>query len=308
MISKNWEKLVTKYLIKKSNLHKNKLNKKNLYIFPNSNGFKLGAFIFFSFTASIFYQNNVGLLISIILFFVYFLSIIISYQNLNNIKIDPLTTLVPQNKNVYLDYLIHSLNDRERLNLNISNNESNIKNVDLTNQKKIAFKNIFLKRGVYEIPILKLESFFPFGIIKTFGLVIFDQKLHIYPEPIKPPQDLIKNLMIVNNLDENDYEFDRIEEASPGESLSRISWRHYSIKNKLFSKKFINSENNKEILIDIDLLNKKNLEKALSNAVYLIEYYYNKKINFALKYKEFTSKYSNSLTHKNDLLKFTANV
>ena len=38
MISKNWEKLVTKYLIKKSNLHKNKLNKKNLYIFPNSNG------------------------------------------------------------------------------------------------------------------------------------------------------------------------------------------------------------------------------------------------------------------------------
>ena len=308
MISKNWEKFVTKYLIKRSNLHKNKLNKKNLYIFPNSNGFKLGAFIFFSFTASIFYQNNVGLLISIILFFVYFLSIIISYQNLNNIKIDPLTTLVPQNKNVYLDYLIHSLNDRERLNLNISNNESNIKNVDLTNQKKIAFKNIFLKRGVYEIPILKLESFFPFGIIKTFGLVIFDQKLHIYPEPIKPPQDLIKNLMIVNNLDENDYEFDRIEEASPGESLSRISWRHYSIKNKLFSKKFINSENNKEILIDIDLLNKKNLEKALSNAVYLIEYYYNKKINFALKYKEFTSKYSNSLTHKNDLLKFTANV
>ena len=308
MISRNWEKFVTKYLIKRSNLHKNKLNKKNIYIFPNSNGFKLGAFIFFSFTASIFYQNNVGLLISIILFFVYFLSIIISYQNLNNIKIDPLTTLVPQNKNVYLDYLIHSLNDRERLNLNISNNESNIKNVDLTNQKKIAFKNIFLKRGVYEIPILKLESFFPFGIIKTFGLVIFDQKLHIYPEPIKPPQDLIKNLMIVNNLDENDYEFDRIEEASPGESLSRISWRHYSIKNKLFSKKFINSENNKEILIDIDLLNKKNLEKALSNAVYLIEYYYNKKINFALKYKEFTSKYSNSLTHKNDLLKFTANV
>jgi uncharacterized protein (DUF58 family) len=250
----------------------------------------------------------VGLLISIILFFVYFLSIIISYQNLNNIKIDPLTTLVPQNKNVYLDYLIHSLNNRERLNLNISNNENNIKNVDLLDQKKITFKNLFLKRGVYEVPILKLESFFPFGIIKTYGLVKFEQKLHIYPEPIRPSQDLIKNLLIINKLDENDYEFDRIEEAKQGESLSRVSWRHYSIKNKLFTKKFTNSENNKEILIDIDLLNKKNLEKALSNAVYLIEYYFNKKINFALKYKQFTSKYSNSLTHKNDLLKFTANV
>ena len=136
----------------------------------------------------------------------------------------------------------------------------------------------------------------------------FDQKLHIYPEPIKPSYDLIKDLMIVNNQDENNYEFDRIEEAKQGESLSRISWKHYSIKQKLFTKKFTNSENNKEILIDIDLLNKKNLEKALSNAVYLIEHYYNKKINFALKYKQFTSKYSNSLTHKNDLLKFTANA
>ena len=308
MISKNWEKLVTKYLIKKSSLYKNKLNKKNLYIFPNSNGFKLGAFIFFSFAASIFYQNNVGLLISIIFFFIYFLSIIISYQNINNIKIDPLTTLVPQNKNVYLDYLIHSLNNKERLNLNISNNENNIKNVDLLDQKKITFKNFFLKRGVYEIPILKLESFFPFGIIKTYGLVKFEKKLHIYPEPIRPSQDLIKNLLIINKLDESDYEFDRIEEAKQGESLSRVSWRHYSIKNKLFAKKFTNSENNKEILIDIDLLNKKNLEKALSNAVYLIEHYYNKKINFALKYKQFTSTYSNSLTHKNNLLKFTANV
>ena len=308
MLSKNWEKLVTKYLIKKSNLYKNKLNKKNLYIFPNSNGFKLGAFIFFSFAASIFYQNNVGLLISIIFFFIYFLSIIISYQNINNIKIDPLTTLVPQNKNVYLDYLIHSLNNKERLNLNISNNENNIKNVDLLDQKKITFKNLFLKRGVYEVPILKLESFFPFGIIKTYGLVKFEKKLHIYPEPIRPSEDLIKNLLIINKLDESDYEFDRIEEAKQGESLSRVSWRHYSIKNKLFAKKFTNSKNNKEILIDIDLLNKKNLEKALSNAVYLIEHYYNKKINFALKYKQFTSTYSNSLTHKNDLLKFTANV
>ena len=308
MLSKNWEKLVTKYLIKKSNLYKNKLNKKNLYIFPNSNGFKLGAFIFFSFAASIFYQNNVGLLISIIFFFIYFLSIIISYQNINNIKIDPLTTLVPQNKNVYLNYLIHSLNNKERLNLNISNNENNIKNVDLLDQKKITFKNFFLKRGVYEIPILKLESFFPFGIIKTYGLVKFEKKLHIYPEPIRPSEDLIKNLLIINKLDESDYEFDRIEEAKQGESLSRVSWRHYSIKNKLFAKKFTNSKNNKEILIDIDLLNKKNLEKALSNAVYLIEHYYNKKINFALKYKQFTSTYSNSLTHKNNLLKFTANV
>ena len=130
MISSKWQNFTTSYLEKKSALNKNRLNKKNLYIFPNLNGFKLAAFIFFSFAASIFYQNNVGLLISIIFFFVYFISIIISYQNLNNIKINPLTTLVPRNKNVYLDYLVNSLNKRERLNLNISNNNNDVKNFD----------------------------------------------------------------------------------------------------------------------------------------------------------------------------------
>ena len=113
--------------------------------------------------------------------------------------------------------------------------------------------------------------------MKTFGLIKFDQKMCVYPEPIKPSSELIKKLLIINKLNDDDFEFDQIEEAKQGESLSRISWKHYSIKKKLFTKKFINSENNKEILIDIDLLNKNNLEMALSNAVYLIEHYYNRK-------------------------------
>jgi len=308
MINKKWENIVIKYLTKKSNFHKNKLVKKNLYIFPNFKGFQLGAFIFFSFTASIFYQNNVGLLISIIFFFIYFISIIISYQNLNNIRAEPLTVLAQRNKNTYLDFTIQALNNRERLNLDISVNDKNIQNIDLAYKKKITFKNLFLKRGVIDIPILKIQSFFPFGIIKTFGVIKFNQKLYVYPEPIKPPLDIIKDLKIKNQFDENDYEFDRIEEAKLGESLSRISWKHYSIKKKLFSKKFINIENHKEILIDIGQLDKFNLELALSYAVYLIEYYYNRKINFALKYKDFVSEYSNTLNHKNNLLKFTSNV
>ena len=86
MIFKKWDKLINKHLEKKSEVNRNLLTKKNLYIFPNSNGFKLAFFIFFSFASSIFYQNNVGLLVSIILFIIYFISIIISYQNLSFIK------------------------------------------------------------------------------------------------------------------------------------------------------------------------------------------------------------------------------
>ena len=75
-----------KNIIKKSLKNKNKINKNNLYIFPNLRGFQVGALVFFCFCVSIFYQNNFALLLSIILFFVFFISILISYQNLNNLK------------------------------------------------------------------------------------------------------------------------------------------------------------------------------------------------------------------------------
>ena len=123
MINKNWEIFINKHLEKKSKIQKNFLTKKNLYIFPNLNGFKLGIFIFFSFASSIFYQNNVGLLVSIIIFIIYFISIIISYQNLDAIKIEPLNCLVPNNKNVYLSFFVEALNNRQRLNLNMSLNK-----------------------------------------------------------------------------------------------------------------------------------------------------------------------------------------
>ena len=71
-----------KFIKKKSEKNKNLINKNNLYIFPNQKGFQVGALVFFCFAVAIFYQNNFALLLSIILFFIFFISILISYQNL----------------------------------------------------------------------------------------------------------------------------------------------------------------------------------------------------------------------------------
>ena len=308
MINKNWKIFISKHLEKKSKTQKNFLTKKNLYIFPNLNGFKLGIFIFFSFASSIFYQNNVGLLVSIIIFIIYFISIIISYQNLDAIKIEPLNCLVPNNKNVYLSFFVEALNNRQRLNLNMSLNKNKIINFDLLSNKKIDFVYFFPKRGIQNMPQINLTSLFPFGITRAFGLVKLRQKLYVYPEPIKPPSIIINNLEHQNFLNDEDYEFDNIEEGKSGENLSRISWKHYSIMKKLFTKKFITLNNNNKVLIDIEKLNRSNFELSLSYAVYLIEYYYNQKKNFAIKYQKFVSNYSNSLKHKNKLLKYITNV
>ena len=66
-------KYIQNRIIKKNQNEQLKIiNKKNTLVYPNFNGFQLGFLIFFCFTASIFYQINFALLISIIIFFIYF--------------------------------------------------------------------------------------------------------------------------------------------------------------------------------------------------------------------------------------------
>ena len=46
-------------------------NNSKIYIYPNFNGIGLSLFIFFCFLISVFYESNSGLLLSIIIFFIF---------------------------------------------------------------------------------------------------------------------------------------------------------------------------------------------------------------------------------------------
>ena len=157
-----------KFINSKSYKNQNKINKNNLYIFPNKKGFQIAILVFFCFAVGILYQNNFALLLSIILFIIFFISILISYQNLNMLEFKLLNNLVPSNKDTILNFEINN-NNKERININFEQNNE-IKNLDIIEPTKISFKNKFQKRGIYETPQINSKSKFPFGIINTFAL------------------------------------------------------------------------------------------------------------------------------------------
>jgi len=266
-----------KNILKKSLKNKNKINRNNLYIFPNLKGFQIGVLIFFCFCVSIFYQNNFALLLSIILFFIFFISILISYQNLNNLEFSLINNIYPAKKPIELSYLVKNDKKTEKININLRQNNYSI-NFDIKETEKIKFNNKFDKRGTFDVPVIDVKSVFPFGIINTFSKIIFEEKLTIYPNPIKPPQN-----------------------------LSKISWKHYSIKGKLFYKKFVFKNNSENLIIDIENLSN-DKEKALSYASYLINQMYDQKRLFSVKYKDYLSKMSCSYEHKKKQLTYLANV
>ena len=294
-----------KNIIKKSLKNKNKINKNNLYIFPNLRGFQVGALVFFCFCVSIFYQNNFALLLSIILFFVFFISILISYQNLNNLEFRLTNNMFPAKKLIELDYVVKNDKKTEKINIDLKQNNYSI-NLDIKENEKIKFKNKFDVRGTFDVPNIDVKSVFPFGIINTFSKIFFEEKLIVYPNPIKPPQNLLDNILQLNK-EGFDYEFDKIEEDKFGQNLSKISWKHYSIKGKLYYKKFIFKKNSENLIIDIENLSD-DLEKALSYASYLVNQMYDQKKLFSIKYKNYSSNMSCSYEHKKKQLTYLANV
>ena len=298
-----WKKII----LNKSLKNLNTISRKNLYIFPNLKGFQIAALIFFCFAVSIFEQNNFALLLSIILFFIYFISILISYQNLLNLNFTIIDKLYPANKFINLNYQISDQQNRERLNINFDVGHEII-NKDINNKSIVNLRYKFEKRGKIHTPIVNIFSLFPFGIIKTFTNVSFYENLTIYPEPLRPPNEIFDQLYKLNTDEGFDYEFDKIEENKENINLSKISWKHSSIKKKLYEKRFKFSNNLQHVTIDLQKINADNFEKKLSYASYLIEYFYKLKKPFLLKNKDFISTIACSLEHKNKLLTYLANV
>ena len=95
----------------------------------------------------------------------FFISILISYQNLNNLKFKLIENLFPSNEEIILKYLIETQNKQERLNVDFKQNQYHYK-TNIKKSKQIIFKNTFKKRGIIETPCLNISSIFPFGIIK----------------------------------------------------------------------------------------------------------------------------------------------
>ena len=224
-----------------------------------------------------------------------------------NINLNVVDKLLPAQQKVKINYLIKCKEKRERLNINFDIGKTSI-NSDINIQRKIKLNFVFDKRGIQEVPNLNVRSEFPFGIINTFSKIFFKEKITIYPKPIKPSDDLLESLFDDKLNEGFDYDFDRIEEAKDISNLSKVSWKHFSIKKKYYVKKFKFSNNANYIVIDLEKIKAESYEKKLSYASYLIEYFYKLKKPFSLKNNDYKSITSCSYEHRNNQLIYLANA
>ena len=284
------------------------INKKNTLVYPNFRGFQLGFLVFFCFAASIFYQINFALLISIIIFFIFFFSIIVSFQNLNKIQLTYDNQLIEAGIKEKIKIEIKNLSNIEKLNINLREKDGNPINLKSVKNSQITHFPVFFKeRGQFFLPTINIFSEFPFGIIRSSSYWKFNNKVFVYPAPIKPKSKILKQFKLDNDQS-NNYEFDNIDDYKIGENQSRIAWKQSITKNKLLSKKFISEEQLSNVLIDLEKIEASTFENKLSYASYLIINLYRKRIPFSLRHKKFSTPFSCELEHRNNALIYLSNV
>ena len=282
-------------------------NNSKIYIYPNFNGIGLSLFVFFCFLISVFYENNSGLLLSIIIFFIFFISILISHQNINNLKISSSNEYyVEANKNKNLTFIIENLSKEKKLNIDIYFQKQNVGNYNFS--KKINnFKLNYNKklRGVYLLDTITLNSIYPFGIIKTKINHKPDCDIIVYPQSIRPNQELLNEFNIDKSIDADD--FDGIDEFKNGDSYSKIAWKKSTIEKK-YIKIFEDKEKTRKLILDLDKYNELAFELLLSYSVYIIQYFHQNKINLTVKHQGRIFLLNENKRSLNQIYKYLANA
>jgi uncharacterized protein (DUF58 family) len=257
----------------------------------------------------VFYENNFALLLSIIIFFIFFISIFISNQNLNHLNIQWKDEyFLEQNKyeKIYLQILNET--NEKKLNIDLDYQDKTIGNFNFLRRfNKIFIPFLNEKRGVFKIQRLRLKSTYPFGIIRTKRFFDSKSKLIVFPKMLKPNQDLMNEFNINFNGHTMD-EFDGIEDYKNGDDFSKIAWKKSTFKNKKYVKKFEQLEKEKKSFLNLDLYQSIEFETLLSYATFIVQYYYKNKINLTVKHLDQTFYLSQSENSLNQILKYLANV
>ena len=100
------------------------ITKKNIYIFPTKNGFQIGLFIILSLIASTIYQINLGLILLIILSILFFLSILITFENINNLSFATVENIIHCKDTKGIQLKIISRSKQKKINFNIADKET----------------------------------------------------------------------------------------------------------------------------------------------------------------------------------------
>ena len=274
------------HLSKKFNIRKYKLNSvksiRQIYALPTRFGIYLGFALIGGVALSSRLENNFLLLMLLFQMAVFFLSIIWSANNLKGItlKIEDDSIFIPS---VHHHIPIGIINSDQKFNILINKQEIKKREIELK-----VYDSHFKKRGKAEVSAIKIESFFPFSIVRCW-LWLWPGSIYVAPRPypIKTMNDIEKFLK-VHAKKNNDDSYDHYRKYIDQDLPSMVDWKRYASKKIKLTKAFGNKKIEQKIKIDGDELIRKQKEHMLSIICGVLLFCQSKKIDWQLSLRKKT--------------------
>lgn len=272
---------------KKFNIRKYKLSDvksiRQIYALPTRFGIYLGFALIGGVALSSRLENNFLLLMLLFQMAVFFLSIIWSANNLKGIS------LKMSEEAIYIPSIHHYIpigiiNADLKFNILVNKQEINKKSeIELK-----VYENHFEKRGKTEVPAIKVESYFPFGIVRCW-LWLWPGNIFVAPRPypIKSMND-IQKFMKLHDRNNNDDSYDHYKKYTDQDLPSMVDWKRYISKKLKLTKVSDNKKEEQKIKIDGDWLIRKQKEHMLSVICGVLLFCHSKKIEWQLSLRKKT--------------------
>ncbi len=240
-LNKRFERLL------RSRKHESKLltlSHKTIYVLPSKFGLVYSLFSLMIFILGSNYQNNLVLITAYLMFSFLIINFFVSYNNLVGLQIKFISTKAGYAHSGYsITFQLKKNTGAEHLKFT-----SDIGNLFVPglseNDGIVSIKQNENTRGKYPLKRLKIESNYPFGLVKCWSYVLFTEHVYVYPNPVpfsihqisqENEDDGDEN---VSTVDQRGQNLHTIRPYIAGDSLSRISWKHFAKNFTLHTKEF----------------------------------------------------------------------
>lgn len=223
-----------------------KLEQRNLYIVPSAAGWAFAFTLLLLLLASINYQLNLGFALTFLLAGSALASMHLTHSNLRGLTLHlrpPPAAFLGHAAQVEV-IIDNAGRPRHGIGLGVAQTTGR---TDLTwvdvpaqNQSTVSLAWLPPQRGCLDMPVLHIETRFPFGLFRTWSLWRPDAQIWVYPQPEQPPPPLpvdeSTGELRPQGLASPSVEFEGVRPWRRGDSLHHIVWKKLARSDELISR------------------------------------------------------------------------
>jgi uncharacterized protein (DUF58 family) len=208
------------------------LQQKFMFVFPTRFGFSVGLLVLLLYVLGTNYQNNLILLQAYLLLVVLLSAIVLAFLNLHRTEISARAIKdVFAGEHCHIALSLHRADALpQALDLSWSVQAVVTPATGATTLLALAAPT----RGRYQVPRLKLQSVYPFGLVRCWCYIRLDCPYWVYPSPLAATAALPP--LNVNLTSPDEWSGQRVYQ--PGDSWRQLDWKRFSRQQQLLVHQF----------------------------------------------------------------------